>query len=723
MTRPTSRLIFLSRKLLEMKLVIVESPAKCTTIKRYLGEDYLVMASLGHIRDLATSGKDGLGVNVAEDFSPTYNINKDKLHIVKELKNAMSKCDEVILATDPDREGEAIAWHLAQVLGLDINSTKRLEFHEITRDSIGEAMLHPRTIDKNLVSSQETRRIIDRIIGFKLSTLLFKKIRSRSGGRVQSATLKMIADHDDEIAKFVPEEYWTINVKINAFKRTFAVNFVSDKGEAVQISNGAQASSIVDRIPENLKVINVEKKIKVSDSKEPFITSTLQQEAFSRLKFKTKKTQLIAQQLYEGIEVDGEHVGLITYMRTDSTRLSPTFVQRATAYITEKFGKEYLGHAKKIRQVSMMQDAHEAIRPTSNHRTPESVRKFLTNDQYNLYKLIYNRTVASLMQSKKDEQMTIYLGANDLLFKLDLTRTLFKGYEAIYVDTEKEENHFDYFPDFEVGKEFKVASKEAEQKFTQAPAHYSEAKIVRLMEEVGIGRPSTYASTIDTLRKRKYVDNESGILTITQQGALTSTVLNKYFPEIINTKYTAQMEKKLDNIEDGSQSRSKILNEFYYPFIEHFNVVSQIMYKEKFVETGDMCPICGAPLVIKEGKNGTFIGCSNFPGCKYVQKEETDKNEPTKIGEKCPECGGDLVLREKNGSTFVSCSNFPKCHYTRKMPTTNVSPTIEDTKPVKDCPDCDGYLIKKKGRYGYFLGCINYPKCTHMEKIKRNKRK
>ncbi len=706
-----------------MKLVIVESPAKCTTIKRYLGEDYQVMASLGHIRDLATSGKDGLGVDVNNDFSPTYIINKDKQHIVRELKNAMYKCDEVILATDPDREGEAIAWHLAQVLGLDVDTTKRLEFHEITRDSIGEAMKHPRTIDQNLVSSQETRRIIDRIIGFKLSTLLFKKIRSRSGGRVQSATLKMIADHDEEIAKFVPEEYWVINTKINAFKRNFSVTLLADSGEAIKIANGVQANEILARIPDNLVVDKVEKKIKVSDSKEPFITSTLQQEAFSRLKFKTKKTQLVAQQLYEGIEVDGEHVGLITYMRTDSTRLSPTFVQRATAFIQEKFGKEYLGHAKKIRQVSMMQDAHEAIRPTSNHRTPESVRKFLTNDQYNLYKLIYNRTLASLMQSKKDEQMTIYLKGNDLLYKLDLTRTVFKGYEVIYADTEKEENHFDYFPDFEIGSSFKVIEKQAEQKFTQAPAHYSEAKIVRLMEEVGIGRPSTYASTIDTIKKRKYVEDQSGILTVTPQGSLTSTVLNKYFPEIIDTKYTALMEKKLDNIEEGNQSRSKILNEFYYPFIEHFNKVSQVMYKEKFVETGEKCPVCGASLVVKEGKNGSFVGCSNFPTCKYVQKEEKPANAATPIGEKCPDCGGDLLLRQKNGTSFLTCSNFPKCRYTRKMLTTNVSPTIEDAKPVKDCPDCDGYLIKKKGKYGYFLGCINYPKCNHMERIKRTKRK
>ena len=603
-----------------MKLVIVESPAKCTTIKRYLGDNYIVMASLGHIRDLATSGKDGLGVDVKNDFSPTYIVNKDKQHIIRDLKNAMDKCDEVILATDPDREGEAIAWHLAQVLGLDVNTTKRLEFHEITRDSIGEAMSNPRTIDQNLVSSQETRRIIDRIIGFKLSTLLFKKIHSRSGGRVQSATLKMIADHDAEIEKFVPEEYWTISTKINAFGKDFNVTLLSDDGKEVDLSNGEKAHAILDRIPDKLSISNIEKKIKVSDSKEPFITSTLQQEAFSRLKFKTKKTQLVAQQLYEGIEVDGEHVGLITYMRTDSTRLSPTFVQRATAYITERFGKEYLGHTKKIRQVSMMQDAHEAIRPTSNHRTPESVRKFLTNDQYNLYKLIYNRTLASLMSPKKDEQMTVYLTGNKLTFKLDLTRTLFQGYEAVYKDAEKEDNHYEYFPDFANDEVFDVVFKETEQKFTQPPAHYSEAKIVRLMEEVGIGRPSTYASTISTLKKRKYVTEEKGILTVTDQGKKTAHVLEKYFPEIVDAKYTADMENKLDTISEGDQSTIKIISDFYYPFIKEIDEAYKIMYVDEAEETGELCPKCGAPLVYKEGKNGRFIGCKNYPKCRYIQK-------------------------------------------------------------------------------------------------------
>lgn len=705
-----------------MKLVIVESPAKCITIKRYLGDNYIVKASLGHIRDLATSGKDGLGVDVNNDFSPTYIVNKDKQHIVKDLKKTVQQCDEVILATDPDREGEAIAWHLAQVLDLDVDTTKRLEFHEITRESINEAMGSPRTINKNLVFSQETRRIIDRIIGFKLSTLLFKKIRSRSGGRVQSATLKMIKDHDEDIEKFVPEEYWNINTKISAFNQAYAVSLISDHGNDIQLSNSEQAHELLARIPETLTIEKIDKKVRVSESKEPFITSTLQQEAFSRLKFKTKKTQLIAQQLYEGIEVEGEHVGLITYMRTDSTRLSPSFVARAVAYITERFGKEYLGHTKKIKKVGNMQDAHEAIRPTSNHRTPESIRKYLTNDQYNLYRLIYNRTLASLMQGRKDEVMTVHLVGNDIEFKIDFTRTLFPGYEAIYKDEDKIDNYLERFPDFAIGTRVPVVEKSAEQKFTQPPTHYSEAKIVKLMEEVGIGRPSTYASTIDTLRKRKYIDNENGILITTKKGKLTATVLNKYFPEIVDTKYTALMETKLDNIEDGNQSRSKILNDFYYPFIDLFNKVSQVMYKESFEPTGEDCPVCGAPLVIKDGKNGQFIGCSDFPTCKYVKKDETKVSKATPIGEKCPQCGGELLLRDNKGSSFISCGNFPKCRYTRTV-ATPLDEQGNHPNKVKDCPDCGGYLVKKKGRYGYFLGCVNYPDCKHMEKIMAKKRK
>lgn len=647
-----------------MKLVIVESPAKCTTIKRYLGEEYEVVASKGHIRDLATSGKGGLGVDVEHNFAPTYIINKDKQSIVKELKKDAIKCSEVILATDPDREGEAIAWHLAQVLNLDVEKTKRLEFHEITRVSIQEAMEKPRVINKDLVSSQETRRILDRIIGFKLSTLINRKIHSKSAGRVQTATLKMICDHDIDITKFVPEEYWTIDVKAEIFGKTYDLVYDSVNGENKKVVDGATAQQIIDQIPNDLFVIDVSKTVKSRESREPFTTSTLQQEAFSRLKFKTSKTQRIAQELYEGINVGGEHVGLISYMRTDSTRLSPTFVDRATKYIAETFGKEYLGHPKHLKKIGLMQDAHEAIRPTSNHRTPESVKEFLTPEQFELYRLIYNRCLASLMKPKQEEIMEIDLDGNGVKFHTQLSKTIFKGYEILL--KEKNSNTYQEFPDIQKGYVFHLTEKKCEQKFTQPPAHYSEAKLVKMMEEVGIGRPSTYASTIDILRKRKYIENSGGILTSTDQGKKTAHVLEKYFPEIINTKYTAAMEKKLDNIETGAVSSLEVLNDFYQPFIKQLDNAYELMYKDEEKEVGEQCPLCGAPLVHKHGKNGTFIGCSNYPTCRYRRDE-----------------------------------------------------------PVKKCPNCEtGYLVKKKGKFGYFLGCTNYPQCTHMEKLySKRKRK
>ena len=703
-----------------MKLVIVESPTKCTTIKRYLGEDYQVVASLGHIRDLATSGKGGLGVDVDNNFAPRYVVNKDKTHIVYQLSEAAKKADEVILATDPDREGEAIAWHLAQVLGLDINKTKRLEFHEITRVSISEAMKHPRLIDLNLVESQETRRIVDRIIGFKLSTLLYKKMRSRSAGRVQSATLKMINDHELEIAAFVPEEYWNVLAEIKVDKKNVDLSFIDFNGQGNEVKNGDLANQILSQIPDKLRVISVERSVRNKESKEPFTTSTLQQEAFAKLKFKTSKTQLIAQKLYEGIDVGGEHMGLITYMRTDSTRLSPTFVERATNFIRETYGEEYLGTQKKTRQVELMQDAHEAIRPSSNHRTPESVKQYLTNEQYALYRLIYNRTLASLMKPKKEEVMTITLSGNGVTFRFECARTIFKGYEVI-LGSEDEKKQFTSFPNINEGDEFDVDKKEVEQKFTQPPAHYSEAKVVKLMEEVGIGRPSTYASTIDTLRSRKYVSDTSGILTITEQGARTAHVLEKYFPEIVNAKYTAKMEEKLDNVQEGSDSRLKVLSDFYYPFVEEVDKANELMYKDKDEPTGKKCPICGGDLVYKQGKNGQFIGCSNYPTCKYIEKEE--KKELVYTGETCPECGKPLVERKKprSKSTFVACSGYPTCHYIK--PTEVEAETFTEKDWIKPCPQCGGHLVKKKRKYGAFLGCTNYPTCRYMEKIVRKRRK
>ena len=701
-----------------MKLVIVESPAKCTTIKKYLGENYRVEASLGHVRDLATRGKGGLGVDVDNDFAPTYIINKDKESVVYKLKAAAREADEVILATDPDREGEAIAWHLAEVLGLDVQTTKRLEFHEITRDSITEAMNHPRTIDGNLVASQETRRIVDRIIGFKLSTLLYKKIHSRSAGRVQSATLKLIVDHDNEIDAFVPEEFWNILLSTKVGSSEFQLTFAGKNGKSIDIHNETEAKNVLNSIPENLTVTSVKKEFRLKESKEPFTTSTMQQEAFARLKFKTDKTQREAQKLYEGINLGDEHVGLITYMRTDSTRLSESYINRATKYIIETYGKDYLGKVKKGKTSELGQDAHEAIRPTSNHRTPESIRRFLTPDQYRLYKLIYNRALASLMKPKKEEVLVVTLDGNGYTFKFELSHTVFKGYEIVLFEPDDVKDYSGAFPEIVENSLLPVVKKECEQKFTQAPARYSEAKLVKLMEEVGIGRPSTYASTIKILRERKYVDDVAGILTTTDQGKKTAHVLDKYFPDYVDAKYTAQMEEKLDNVQEGTQSRVETLSTFYNSFITQLDKVSKVMYKDEEEKTGDLCPICGSPLVYKEGANGRFIGCSNYPTCHYVQKEA--KKDLVYTGETCPVCGKPLVERtDKKGKTFIACSGYPTCKYIKPAE----SPKLEDLKIIKPCPKCDGGLIRKKGKYGYFLACTNYPSCNYMEKIVKKKRK
>ncbi len=701
-----------------MKLVIVESPAKCTTIKRYLGEDYRVEASLGHVRDLATRGKGGLGVDVDNGFAPTYIINKEKEKVVYKLRSAAKEVDEVILATDPDREGEAIAWHLAKVLNLNPETAKRLEFHEITRASITEAMNHPRTIDKNLVASQETRRIVDRIIGFKLSTLMYKKIHSRSAGRVQSATLKLIADHDKEIDAFVPEEYWNILTNVKVGSSEFQLTFAGKNGKKVDISDEKSALEILNNIPDNLTVTSIKKEYRFKESKEPFTTSTMQQEAFARLKFKTDKTQREAQKLYEGINVGDEHVGLITYMRTDSTRLSDSYITRATNYILEAYGKEYLGHVKRAKNSDLAQDAHEAIRPTSNHRTPESIKAYLTTDQYRLYKLIYNRALASLMKPKKEEVMTVTLEGNGLTFKFELTHTVFKGYEVVLVDPDEPKDYSGAFPNVEEGMLIPVVSKNCEQKFTQPPQRFSEAKLVKTMEEVGIGRPSTYASTIKILKERKYIEDANGILTSTDQGKKTIHILEKYFPDIVNAQYTAQMEEKLDNVQEGNESRLNTLSTFYDDFMKELDVATKKIYIDEEEPTGEKCPICGSPLVYKDGTNGRFVGCSNYPACKYVKKEP--KQELVYTGEMCPICGKPLVERETSkGTKIVACSGFPSCKYIK--PTE--APKVEDLKIIKPCPECGGGLIRKRGKHGYFLACTNYPNCRHMEKIIRRKRK
>ncbi len=699
-----------------MKLVIVESPTKCQTIGKYLGSDYKVVASKGHIRDLSTKANGGLGVDVDNAYAPTYVIIKGKESLVSSLAVEAKKAEEVILATDPDREGEAIAWHIAQALKLDEKKNKRLEFHEITRDSILEAIKNPRTIDFDIVQSQETRRIIDRIVGFKLSNLMKKKIRSKSAGRVQSTTLKMILDHQEEIDNFVPQEYWNFDIAILVDGKEVKLSYISKNKDELVTKELAQ--DVLTHIGNTLKVSDIKTEIRLKNAPEPLMTATLQQEAFSRLGFSASRTMKIAQMLYEGVSINGEHTGLITYMRTDVTRLSSSFMKSASEYILNKYGNEYLASGKSFKKDSRAQDAHEAIRPTSVNLTPEVVRPFLTPDQYALYKLIYNHTLAYFIKPKKDEVLVVKFNINGNEFKCEFKRNIFLGYNII--NNEKDNEYTANIPQINVNDEFLVAHKESEQKYTEAPGLYTEAKIVKLMQEAGIGRPSTYASTIELLKKREYIISNKGEISITDQGKKTAYVLHKYFPNIVNAKYTADMENELDKVQDGKASKNKILDDFYVPFMEQYGKVAEIMYKDNPIETGEKCPICGAPLVVKQGKNGTFIGCGNYPTCKYIQKEEKPAEDVKEVGRNCPVCGKPLVYRkDKSGKkTFIACSGFPTCRYTETE-----EQVYTEKDYVKKCPDCDGYLVKKKGKYGYFLGCTNYPTCNHMEKISKKGRK
>jgi len=526
-----------------MKLVIVESPHKCDTIGRYLGPDYKVMASQGHIRDLSTKGKGGLGIDVEHGFVPDFVITPAKKPIVRELQAAAKKADEVILATDPDREGEAISWHLAQILNLPVETTKRWQFHEITKPAIEEAASTPKYLDMNLVNSQETRRMYDRIIGFKLSSLLQKKMGSQSAGRVQSVTLKMIVDNDAEISAFKPEEYWSLDVDLVLDGKKVTASLDKIDGKTAALHSKEETDAVLARLGKTMELVSLTSVEKHVPSKLPFTTSTMQQEAYNRFKFSTSRTQSLAQTLYEGMEVNGEHVGLITYMRTDSTRLSEDFFfKHAKPFILETYGSEYLGFIKTAKNSASAQDAHEAIRPTGTHRTPEVVAKYVSADEAKLYRLIYDRAMASVMSDKIQRDTTALFSVNGLTFKATGVQTIFKGYEAIYGDFEDDDTRL--LPALQEREVYAVENIDPEQKFTKAPARYTEAKVVKLMEEKGIGRPSTYASTIKTLLARAYITSKAGVLTPTESGTRTTIVLNKFFPELVSTEYTANMEEE-----------------------------------------------------------------------------------------------------------------------------------------------------------------------------------
>lgn len=660
-----------------MNLVIVESPAKTHTISGYLGKNYKVVSSKGHIRDLATSGKFGLGVDVEGDFTPTYKEIPGKKKDIASLKKDAKNSDMVYLATDPDREGEAISFHLYEVLGLNKDNYERVVFNEITEGAVKEAFKHPRKIDDSLVRSQETRRILDRIIGFRLSKLMQSKTGGKSAGRVQSVALKLIVDREREILAFVPEEYWNVIAKF----KDFDANLEKYKGKKLEIHNEDEVKDILSKLGEDFKIASVEKKEKTKKGFLPFTTSTLQQACINKFNFNSSKTMRIAQKLYEGVDLGSETLGLITYMRTDSTRLSPVFINDTFKYIEENFGKKYVGVVKKGKKTENVQDAHEAIRPTSIKRTPESVKEYLTKDEYKVYSIIYARALASLMSDAKTLATTAILDNNGYEFKVTGSILTFDGYLKVYKEFSKTDDVI--LPDFDkFNGVVSIKDIETEQKFTKPVSRYTEATLIQEMEELGIGRPSTYAKTMETLKMRDYVKIEDKKFVPTEIGIETTDKLQEYFSNIINVEYTANMETDLDLIAEENKDNIKILKDFYNEFEPLVESAFTKMEKASPKETGETCPNCGSALVVRKGKFGEFVACSNYPECKYIKKEEKVKT----VICKCPKCDGDIVEKKtRRGKIFYGCDKYPKCDV-----------ALWD-KPTGDtCPECGSLLVEKK---------------------------
>lgn len=651
-------------------LVIVESPSKSKTIEKYLGKDYKVVSSKGHIRDLATSGKEGLGVDVDDQFQTKYIINKDKKDVVKSLKNDIKKAQHVFLATDPDREGEAISWHLAQELELDINEENRVVFNEITKEAVKKAFDSPRKLDMDLVKSQETRRIVDRIIGFKLSKLLKSKIRSKSAGRVQSVALKMIVEKEKEIGEFVAEEYWSITALFNESKKDFEAKVEKYQNKKLKIESEEQTDQILKAIEGELQLVDIQQKTRKKESKLVFITSTLQQEAATKLNFNSKKTMRVAQKLYEGVQLEDELEGLITYMRTDSTRLSQSFVESALSYIESEYGKKYVGKYRAVKANDNTQDAHEGIRMTDVTKTPDSIKKYLTPDEFRLYSLIYARTLASLMSGAKQETVAYTFEKNDYQLISNGIKMVFDGYTKVYGPYET--NKDTILPELELNQMVTPKSLNKQQHFTQPPLRYNEARLIKALEENGIGRPSTYSFIMDTIVSRGYVEykamsegSKSKVFVPTDQGLLTNEKLAENFSGIINVKYTANMERELDEIAEGKEDHIAALRDFYDRFDPLVKKAYETMEKAPNEYIGEECPEDKGQLIYRYGRFGKFIACENYPTCKYHRPLANKVKEPAKeTGEMCPECGKPLVYRKSRyGSQFVACSGFPKCRY------------------------------------------------------------
>lgn len=679
-------------------LVIVESPSKAKTIEKYLGKKYKVVASMGHVRDLP---KSQMGIEVKNNFTPKYITIRGKGPVLKDLKSAAKKAKKVYLAADPDREGEAIAWHLANTLNVDVESDCRVVFNEITKDAIKESFKHPRAINMDLVDAQQARRILDRLVGYNISPLLWKKVKKGlSAGRVQSVAVRLIIEREREIQNFEPEEFWTIKTEFVKGKDTFEASFYGVDGEKVQLTNETQVNEIIEQMKDNaFSVENVTRKERKRNPALPFTTSSLQQEAARKLNMRAKKTMMLAQQLYEGIDLGKQGtVGLITYMRTDSTRISETAQTEARTYITEAYGTEYIGtEKKKETKKSNAQDAHEAIRPTSVMRKPEELKSFLGRDQLRLYKLIWERFVASQMASAIMDTVTARLINNNVQFRASGSVVKFPGFMKVYVESKDDgaEEKDKMLPPLEVGETVFSKDLEPKQHFTQPPPRYTEAHLVRTLEELGIGRPSTYVPTLETIQKRGYVGLDNKRFVPTELGEIVIELILEFFPEIINIEFTANMEQSLDEVEEGNANWVKIVDDFYVGFEPRLEKAEKEMREVEIKDepAGEDCELCNHPMVFKMGKYGKFMACSNFPDCRNT------KPIVKEIGVTCPKCDkGQIIERRSNKKKrlFYGCGTYPECDF------------VSWDKPIgRKCPKCEGMLVEKKLKKGVQVQCIS----------------
>jgi len=690
-------------------LVIVESPAKAKTIQKYLGKGYEVMASMGHIRDLP---KSRMGVDTENDFAPHYINMKGKSDIIKELKKRAKKCEKVYLATDPDREGEAISWHIAQILKLDMNDNNRVEFNEITKTGVKNGMSNPHKINIDLVNAQQARRILDRLVGYELSPFLWAKVkRGLSAGRVQSVTVKMIVDRENEIRQFVPKEYWTIDGKFTTTgsKKVFDASLVLVEGEKPEISAKDEADKILKRLEGAEYIVkSVKKKIVKKHPSPPFITSTMQQEASKKLGFTTKRTMKTAQELYEGIDITGiGAVGLITYMRTDSLRISDEAKKTASQYIETVYGKNYLPEKERVyKSKNNAQDAHEAIRPSTPDLTPDRVKANLTTDQYKLYKLIWERFIASQMADALLDTVSVDIEAKDCIFRASGHTVKFNGFMVLYVDSaSKEESNKKELPKIETDDKLNLKEINANQHFTEPPPRFTEASLIKTLEENGIGRPSTYAPTITTITSRQYVEMEGKQIKPTFLGETITALLEEHFKNIVDTKFTADMENRLDEIEKGNSDWVSTLHVFYDDFSETLKKAKIATEGQKInipdEETDIVCELCGRKMVIKSGKYGKFLACPGFPECTNT------KNIVTESDGNCPRCGKKMLLKKsKKGRSFYGCEGYPECNFmTWNVPSAEI------------CPECGKTLFIKGGKSGKLI-CEN-ENCGYERELKK----